>query len=254
MKVKSILVLSALLVISSLGLVSSTYAETAPGASFSSAPLVEQGIYSGILGNNETLYYKFNALKGQTANLSAVFARSNSLGENTNCTCLVPAINAYNKNMVNVGSSVAKEYYHDMQTVNGITHGPYCIRDGDTSPNTLAGYYKVLGSGVNYVAVSAGWNMSCGGSEYIGTAADSFGKSRVALDQKKDLSKTHYDLNITVEGTPDADAGTTPVATTTTTVSGTSSISICQFVDLLITIGVIDPVKAPIAKASLKCS
>ena len=215
MKVKSILVLSALLVVSNLGLVGNIHAQNTitPGAYFSTAPLVESGIYSTILGSNGsngTAYYKFNALKGQTIKVSAVFTKSRdnyTYGDfdkypdyyKQQCTCLVPKIAAYDKNMFSIGQTVGKEYDTNKT-------GPYCIKGPDTSPNTYSGYYKVEESGVNYVAVSTSWGGLCqASSNFMPFMKDEMAKQ----EYDKQGIKTFVDLNVVVEGIPDP--VTTPV-------------------------------------------
>ena len=263
MKVKSILVLSALLIVSSFGLVSATYAQNTvtPGAYFSTAPLVEPGIYSTVLGtngSNGTAYYKFNALKGQIIKVSAVFTknRSNYVYGNgeygiPRCTCLEPKIAAYDKNMFNVGQTQGLEYYTDKA-------GPYCIRGSDTSPNTYSGYYKVTESGVNYVSISTSWAGVCKADQYM------LGSDKMALDQEADKPgiETYVDLNVVIEGTPDADAGTVPAITTApvvttpapvSTISGNGSMTVCQFIDLLTLLGVVDSAKAASVKVTMAC-
>lgn len=255
MKVKSILILSALLLVSNLGLVSQTFAEVTAGAYFSTAPLVEPGIYDGVLGTNGqngTAYYKFNALKGQTVTVSAVFTRARAMDTDQPGTCLDPAINAYDKNMVNLGSSVGKwyigNYLRDFAVPDEkYAKGPLCIKGNDTTPHTLSGTYKVKTSGVNYVAVSTTWFE---GDQYL--------SDKVKI--QKYLTSVYYDLNITVEGTPDADAGTIPTVATTpvtttpaSTISGNGSMSVCQFIDLLTLLGVVDPTKAASVKVTMAC-
>ncbi len=199
MKIKSLLVLSALLVSSNLGLVSATYAEVTPGFKFSNAPLVEPGIYDGALGNNETVYYKFNASKGQTVKLSAVFTQTQIGVTDVPCTCLVPSIIGYDKNMFPLGSTVGKEYFKYAND-----DGPYCIRGNDTSPHGYSGSYKVTETGINYVAVSTGWRETC---KVLTNDGDPYSVAQIDRETRKALSKIYYDLNITVEGTP------TPVVT-----------------------------------------
>lgn len=268
MKVKSILILSALLIISNLGLVSATYAEVTAGAYFSTAPLVEPGIYDGVLGtngSNGTAYYKFNALKGQTVNLSAVFTKTkagpngSTPGLTDACRCLVPSIRAYDSNMFNLGQTVGDGYNGPYASLSKLrTTAPFCIKYNDTSPNTYSGYYKVEKSGINYVAVSTAWGGTCEVSA-PGLEGSSVVQSQMAAANKMEADKrllgSYYDLNIVVEGIPDAGTVVAPVTTTSpsSTVSGNGQMSTCQFIDLLSLLGIVDSTKAASVKVTMGC-